>query len=64
LAKEETGQPTGKNGEGEVIQTPWVSQDNPNMEFFSVSICKPDNLFYLIGKSQEFSLSFFQPPQC
>jgi hypothetical protein len=64
LAKEETGQRTGKDGQREVIQIQWVSQDSPNMEFFSLSICKPDNLFYLIGKSQEFSLSFFQPPQC
>jgi hypothetical protein len=64
LANEENQQQSpDKGGQREQAQVLWFSNNSQLADLYCPVMLKSNYSLYLTGKSQEFTHSFFQPPQ-
>ena len=64
LATEDQQQTNGKSIHSENAQTEFFPEEPIQINFRIPALINQHNSFYLEGKSQEFTPSSFQPPQC
>jgi len=61
---EDQQQSTGKSAHQINTQVELFLQELTQIDFLLPALISQHNFFYLNGKPQEFTSSFFQPPQC